>query len=377
MKTMEISSRICFVLLGSFLSSPIFECKKLDGYEFPVYTTKFCPKNQTEWNERSSAISCNESNGYLCLPNENITELLEFCYIHPFIWIQEGLCLYLNKRYSRVNSKACQHFQSGCPNSSHQSIRNFQYPSCLEIGNGCFVAEPSCNSKTNNFQDATKATQTENYTFNDKDSETTNDNNSIDSVQVLLSSLSGVVLMVYVICNLFFCFRKRQLKKIERNDSTELHLLSQVVDNYSWKETSVSLLITACKNGQDIIVQRLLKSGANVNLCAENGKTLLHFACENGHDSTAQLLLNNGADINACTKNGATPLHFACENGHDSTAQLLLNNGANINSRTENGATLLHFACENGHDSTAQLLLNNGADINVCTENGYTPLHLA
>lgn len=64
--------------------------KKLDGYEFPVYSTKFCPRNQTEWNERSSAISCNESNGYLCLPNENITELLEFCYIHPFIWIQEG-----------------------------------------------------------------------------------------------------------------------------------------------------------------------------------------------------------------------------------------------------------------------------------------------
>lgn len=65
------------------------------------------------------------------------------------------------------------------------------------------------NSKTNNFQDATKATQTENYTFNDKDSETTNDNNRIDSVQVLLSSLSGVVLMVYVICNLFFCFRSK------------------------------------------------------------------------------------------------------------------------------------------------------------------------
>lgn len=63
------------------------------------------------------------------------------------------------------------------------------------------------NSKTNNFQDATKATQTENY--NDKDSETTNDNNSIDSVQVLLSSLSGVVLMVYVVCNLFFCLRSK------------------------------------------------------------------------------------------------------------------------------------------------------------------------
>lgn len=62
----------------------------LDGYEFPVYTTEFCPRNEPEWNERSSAINCTEDNGYLCLPNENVTELLEFCYIYPFILIQEG-----------------------------------------------------------------------------------------------------------------------------------------------------------------------------------------------------------------------------------------------------------------------------------------------
>lgn len=64
--------------------------RELDGYEFPVYTTEFCPRNQIEWNERSSSINCNKSYGYMCLPNENITELLEFCYISPFIWIEEG-----------------------------------------------------------------------------------------------------------------------------------------------------------------------------------------------------------------------------------------------------------------------------------------------
>lgn len=26
----------------------------------------------------------------MCLPNENITQLLEFCYIYPFILIEEG-----------------------------------------------------------------------------------------------------------------------------------------------------------------------------------------------------------------------------------------------------------------------------------------------
>lgn len=64
-----------------------------------------------------------------------------------------------------------------------------------------------------------------------------------------------------------FHYSELHLKKIERNDSTELHLLSQVEDNYSCMESGVSLLLTACKNGQDSIVQQLLKSGANVNLC--------------------------------------------------------------------------------------------------------------
>lgn len=65
--------------------------RMIGGYEFPVYSTVVCPRNQTEWKERSTAINCTEENGYLCLPNENISQLLEFCYIYPFIWIEEGI----------------------------------------------------------------------------------------------------------------------------------------------------------------------------------------------------------------------------------------------------------------------------------------------
>lgn len=64
--------------------------RKLDGYNFPVYSTKQCPKNNIEWNQRFSAINCTEKNGYMCLPNENITGLLEFCHTNKFILIQEG-----------------------------------------------------------------------------------------------------------------------------------------------------------------------------------------------------------------------------------------------------------------------------------------------
>lgn len=73
--------------------------KKLDGYEFPVYSTEVCPRNQTEWNARSSAINCTSNNGYMCIPNRELTKLLEFCYVHPFIWIEKSKhCFYFCKQ---------------------------------------------------------------------------------------------------------------------------------------------------------------------------------------------------------------------------------------------------------------------------------------
>lgn len=64
--------------------------RKLDGYKFPVYSTSHCPRDESEWNNRSSVLNCNQTNGYTCLPNEKLTELLEFCHTAPFIWIHEG-----------------------------------------------------------------------------------------------------------------------------------------------------------------------------------------------------------------------------------------------------------------------------------------------
>lgn len=65
--------------------------RKLEGYDYPVFSTKECPGNQAEWKSRSFAINCTENNGYMCLPNENLTELLEFCYIYPRIYVQKGM----------------------------------------------------------------------------------------------------------------------------------------------------------------------------------------------------------------------------------------------------------------------------------------------
>nr|XP_034321422.1 uncharacterized protein LOC109619991 isoform X3 [Crassostrea gigas] len=143
---LSLQAQLCIVVFGIVLSSCIHlhEFRKLDGYSFSVYLADYCPRNETEWKARSTAINCTDKNGYACLPNKNITELLEFCYTIPFIWIEEGVCLYLNKRPSIVLTYNCSQFQFGCPNSSHTSFDLFENPECTSIGNGCFLAEPSC-----------------------------------------------------------------------------------------------------------------------------------------------------------------------------------------------------------------------------------------
>lgn len=132
-----------FALLSPLLK--LNECVILEGYKFPVYTTESCPKSNAEWLERSSSLQCNETNGYMCIPNEEITILLEFCYHVSKIIIPEGACLILYEYSSSVYGYKCRRFSFGCPNLPYFSNEIYKQQSCVSIGKGCFIAEPFCN----------------------------------------------------------------------------------------------------------------------------------------------------------------------------------------------------------------------------------------
>lgn len=58
-------------------------------------------------------------------------------------------------------------------------------------------------------------------------------------------------------------------------------------------------LHVACYNGQDVVVNELIDSGANVNQMNEKGFTPLHFAAASTHGALClELLVCNGADVN-------------------------------------------------------------------------------
>lgn len=131
---------VCMMFLNN-----LYECTLLEGYHFPVFTTVSCPRNKAEWLERSSALNCTDMKGYMCIPNETITVLLEFCYHQPRTIIPKGRCLILCKYSSAVNDYDCLQFSSGCPNDVSFSDEIYKHQSCVSIGKGCFLAEPNCN----------------------------------------------------------------------------------------------------------------------------------------------------------------------------------------------------------------------------------------
>ena len=90
-----------------------------------------------------------------------------------------------------------------------------------------------------------------------------------------------------------------------------------------------------------------------------------------------QKLVRSGADVNDSDVNGRTALHTAASKGETGAVRLLLARGANVNARDRSGATPLWMAVYHGHTDTARMLLQGGADARMATGDGVTPTLLA
>ncbi|XP_078312029.1 uncharacterized protein LOC144618901 [Crassostrea virginica] len=202
----------CLMFLGTFFSSFLlfYECRQLDGYRFPVYATEFCPRNKTEWEARSSEFNCNTDNSsYACLPNENITELLEFCYPLQIISIERGVCLYLAKKKSEPKHIDCNHFRYGCPTSTYRGSTIYNYPSCVLVGNGCFLAEPFCKSTTQHTEQKGQQGSHGNET-------------------ILIPSLIGTFVLCAIVFLSIVIYRRKRSKnrhQIKNEENPEIHEL--------------------------------------------------------------------------------------------------------------------------------------------------------
>ncbi|KAF3811668.1 hypothetical protein GCG54_00014414 [Colletotrichum gloeosporioides] len=145
-------------------------------------------------------------------------------------------------------------------------------------------------------------------------------------------------------------------------------------------------LHNAVGKGSEVIVNHLIRFGANVNARGHLGQCPLHAAVSNS--ANLAILLEAGAKPFLHDQHGNTPLHSALlpaiTNSEPasiaSSIEVLMRSACDFNIPNHNGATAFHLLVEHQHAHTSQFssclehFLSHGADIARELPNGKTPL---
>jgi len=122
----------------------------------------------------------------------------------------------------------------------------------------------------------------------------------------------------------------------------------------------------AVHNNDVTAVDRLIKSGANVNAKNDYGSTPILEAVDTGNVVILEKLLNAGADANSAGPDGMTPLMIIARNTNTKAAKLLLDHGANVNAvEQQKKQTALMWASAQSQTAMVKLLIARGADVNA------------
>jgi ankyrin repeat protein len=130
-------------------------------------------------------------------------------------------------------------------------------------------------------------------------------------------------------------------------------------------------LLSAYQNGYLDIVNQLLDDGISPNV-SDDGNSLLILSAKNGDLVLVDKLIKVGADVNYNSTQGL--LSILSTNGYDEQIELAIKAGAYINRKDDTNRSALYLAVMGNRVSTVKLLIDAGADVNVTSKSGYTPL---
>ncbi|KAF4781728.1 hypothetical protein HER10_EVM0002664 [Colletotrichum scovillei] len=137
-------------------------------------------------------------------------------------------------------------------------------------------------------------------------------------------------------------------------------------------------LFAAVRGGRLEDLEPILAQGVSVNIAlGDRGDRAIHVAAREGFLLVLDRLIASGADVNVQNAFQDTALHQALSRGQIPTSLALLSSGASWKIRNANGTTPLHTAVRSSAYLVVQYLLDKGADANARDKWGHTPLYKA
>lgn len=126
-----------------------------------------------------------------------------------------------------------------------------------------------------------------------------------------------------------------------------------------------SALVSAATCGQLVILRRLIAAGADINRSNGGSNALLAATKDSyeGRPDVVLMLLSNGADPGCVDPEGATPLHHASRSRDPAVVQHLLDRKANANALDRRGWSAAAWAAQAQHLDVLDALLRAGASL--------------
>lgn len=153
--------------------------------------------------------------------------------------------------------------------------------------------------------------------------------------------------------------------------------LNEVYLDESNRSTRGTALHIALLRRRFDMIELLLDYGADINMRCPGVEPLLYTCVDNREKvETARNLLRHGAYVNACNDQGDTALHSATFAGNVEMIEMLLQTGANPNAAGYGGNTALHIAGIDGCAQIFTILLRHGADLYARNDQGKIALQL-
>ncbi|RZC83413.1 hypothetical protein C5167_046202 [Papaver somniferum] len=122
------------------------------------------------------------------------------------------------------------------------------------------------------------------------------------------------------------------------------------VNGNGTEQENIDALLEAARYNELEDVKTLASSGVSLNSMDSEGRTVwhylgpcltcffgqllsaLHMAAANGHLGIVEYLIKSGVDLNVCNAEKNTPLHWACLNGRIEVVKNLILAGAKLSS---------------------------------------------